>query len=45
LSGSDAEGVGFTLWIQDENVLREMKEAIRGLRKRPPKGAEIKKYS
>jgi hypothetical protein len=45
LSGSDAEGLGFTLWIQDENVLREMKEAIRHLRKWPPEGGEIKKYS
>jgi hypothetical protein len=45
LSGSDPEGLGFTLWIQDENVLREMKEAIRHLRKWPPEGGEIKKYS
>jgi len=36
LSFSDANGRGFTIWIEDENVFRRLRHALRRFRKVRP---------
>lgn len=44
LSYSDANGRGFTVWIEDEKVFRRLKSALRNFRREQPGRREVKSF-